>query len=214
MRVGPRTILAGVASLLPPPPLARRDPYMGDGLPAWLHGAATSRRQHRVEPSRHTAARAPSRARRHAACRGAVCAAYARRGRAARRGGHERGCRQGRRCGRAHRCALSGQHRVAKARPGPRRPAARLPNSVGSLARRPRNARSSDGNELDFDLVGVHASFANALRRILLAEVPTMAIEHVYITNNTRCVLRAAVTAGGRRSGDGTSGVRSWCGCI
>ena len=32
-----------------------------------------------------------------------------------------------------------------------------------------------------FDLIGVDVSIANALRRILLAEVPTMAIETVYI---------------------------------
>lgn len=36
-----------------------------------------------------------------------------------------------------------------------------------------------------FDMVGVDPAIANALRRILLAEVPTMAIEHVFIKNNT-----------------------------
>jgi len=39
--------------------------------------------------------------------------------------------------------------------------------------------------ELVFDMVGVDAPVANALRRILIAEVPTMAIEKVYIYNNT-----------------------------
>lgn len=39
-----------------------------------------------------------------------------------------------------------------------------------------------------FDLIGVDASIANALRRVMLAEVPTMAIEHVYIFNNTSIV--------------------------
>ncbi len=49
---------------------------------------------------------------------------------------------------------------------------------------------------MQFELVGVDPSIANALRRILLAEVPTMAIEHVFIKNNTsimpvgwRCML-------------------------
>eukprot|EP00124_Ichthyophonus_hoferi_P004507 Ihof_evm1s506 gene=Ihof_evmTU1s506 len=42
-----------------------------------------------------------------------------------------------------------------------------------------------DGNDMEFDLVGVDASIANAFRRIALVEVPTMAIEHVYIMNNT-----------------------------
>ena len=46
-------------------------------------------------------------------------------------------------------------------------------------------SESADGSELTFDLVGVEAPVANALRRILLAEVPTMAIEAVYIFKNT-----------------------------
>ncbi|KIY69059.1 hypothetical protein CYLTODRAFT_350265 [Cylindrobasidium torrendii FP15055 ss-10] len=41
---------------------------------------------------------------------------------------------------------------------------------------------------IDFDLVGVDASIANALRRILLAEVPTIAIEHVYVYDNTTVI--------------------------
>lgn len=36
-----------------------------------------------------------------------------------------------------------------------------------------------------FDLIGADVSCANALRRILLAEVPTMAIEYVYLQDNT-----------------------------
>ncbi|KAJ2003477.1 DNA-directed RNA polymerase core subunit rpc40 [Coemansia thaxteri] len=39
--------------------------------------------------------------------------------------------------------------------------------------------------EIEFDMIGVDASIANALRRILLAEIPTMAIEKVYMINNT-----------------------------
>jgi DNA-directed RNA polymerase I and III subunit RPAC1 len=42
--------------------------------------------------------------------------------------------------------------------------------------------------EMEFDLVGVDASIANAFRRILLAEVPTMAIETVYVFNNTSVI--------------------------
>ncbi|KAG0465838.1 hypothetical protein HPP92_020002 [Vanilla planifolia] len=38
---------------------------------------------------------------------------------------------------------------------------------------------------IEFDLVGIDASLANAFRRILIAEVPTMAIEKVFIVNNT-----------------------------
>lgn len=41
---------------------------------------------------------------------------------------------------------------------------------------------------LEFDLIGVDASIANAIRRILIAEIPTMAIEYVYILNNTSVI--------------------------
>ncbi|RUS26668.1 DNA-directed RNA polymerase [Jimgerdemannia flammicorona] len=43
-------------------------------------------------------------------------------------------------------------------------------------------------NEMEFDLIGIDASIANAFRRILIAEVPTMAIEMVYIMNNTSII--------------------------
>ncbi|KAJ3301005.1 DNA-directed RNA polymerases I and III subunit RPAC1, partial [Blyttiomyces sp. JEL0837] len=40
-------------------------------------------------------------------------------------------------------------------------------------------------NDIEFDLIGIDASIANAFRRILISEVPTMAIETVYVMNNT-----------------------------
>jgi DNA-directed RNA polymerase I and III subunit RPAC1 len=43
-------------------------------------------------------------------------------------------------------------------------------------------------NELVFELTGCDTSFANALRRILLAEVPTVALEQVYMWNNTSII--------------------------
>ncbi|KXJ14474.1 DNA-directed RNA polymerases I and III subunit RPAC1 [Exaiptasia diaphana] len=43
-------------------------------------------------------------------------------------------------------------------------------------------------NDMEFDMIGVDASIANAFRRILLAEVPTMAIEKVFIYNNTSII--------------------------
>ncbi|CAE6517816.1 unnamed protein product [Rhizoctonia solani] len=48
--------------------------------------------------------------------------------------------------------------------------------------------RGVDDEAVDFDLVGVDASIANAFRRILIAEVPTIAIENVYIWNNTSVI--------------------------
>ncbi|XP_032818725.2 DNA-directed RNA polymerases I and III subunit RPAC1 isoform X1 [Petromyzon marinus] len=42
--------------------------------------------------------------------------------------------------------------------------------------------------EMEFDMVGVDAAIANAFRRILLAEVPTMAVEKVFIYNNTSII--------------------------
>ncbi|KAL0229414.1 hypothetical protein GEMRC1_014031 [Eukaryota sp. GEM-RC1] len=47
---------------------------------------------------------------------------------------------------------------------------------------------SETEDTLCFDLIGVDVSFANALRRILLSEVSTMAIEHVIIHNNTSVI--------------------------
>lgn len=43
-------------------------------------------------------------------------------------------------------------------------------------------------DEIEFDMIGIDASIANAFRRILIAELPTMAIEKVLIANNTSVV--------------------------
>ncbi|XP_064990850.1 uncharacterized protein LOC135628214 isoform X4 [Musa acuminata AAA Group] len=43
-------------------------------------------------------------------------------------------------------------------------------------------------DEIEFDMIGIDASLANAFRRILIAEVPTMAIEKVLMVNNTSVV--------------------------
>ena len=43
-------------------------------------------------------------------------------------------------------------------------------------------------NELVFEMIGVDVSFANALRRILISEVPTMAIETVFMWDNTSII--------------------------
>lgn len=43
-------------------------------------------------------------------------------------------------------------------------------------------------DEMEFDLIGIDAALANAFRRILIAELPTMAIEKVLIANNTSVV--------------------------
>jgi len=43
----------------------------------------------------------------------------------------------------------------------------------------------SEENEIEFDLIGVDCSLANAFRRILISEVPSMAIEKVFVNNNT-----------------------------
>ncbi|KAK9478846.1 DNA-directed RNA polymerase [Lipomyces japonicus] len=39
-----------------------------------------------------------------------------------------------------------------------------------------------------FDLIGVDASVANAFRRIMISEIPTLAVEYVYIENNTSII--------------------------
>ncbi|CCG84358.1 protein of unknown function [Taphrina deformans PYCC 5710] len=48
--------------------------------------------------------------------------------------------------------------------------------------------RRCEENHLEFDAVGIDASIANAVRRILISEIPTMAIEYVYIMNNTSVI--------------------------
>eukprot|EP00188_Purpureofilum_apyrenoidigerum_P001541 Plantae.Rhodophyta-Purpureofilum_apyrenoidigerum.ctg18592.p1 GENE.Plantae.Rhodophyta-Purpureofilum_apyrenoidigerum.ctg18592~~Plantae.Rhodophyta-Purpureofilum_apyrenoidigerum.ctg18592.p1 ORF type:complete len:396 (+),score=62.86 Plantae.Rhodophyta-Purpureofilum_apyrenoidigerum.ctg18592:53-1189(+) len=47
---------------------------------------------------------------------------------------------------------------------------------------------SRDRDRLVFEIVGIDAPIANTLRRILLSEVPTMAIETVSIFNNTSVI--------------------------
>ncbi|CAD5224218.1 unnamed protein product [Bursaphelenchus okinawaensis] len=49
-------------------------------------------------------------------------------------------------------------------------------------------SEQEEGMELVFDLVHVEAPVANALRRVLLAEVPTMAIEKIYLYQNTSVI--------------------------
>ncbi|XP_061353173.1 uncharacterized protein LOC133297953 isoform X2 [Gastrolobium bilobum] len=43
-------------------------------------------------------------------------------------------------------------------------------------------------DDIEFDMIGIDPALANAFRRILIAEVPTMAIERVYIANNTSVI--------------------------
>ena len=42
-----------------------------------------------------------------------------------------------------------------------------------------------DKTDMEFDLIGFDPAMANAFRRILLSEVPSMAIEKVHIYQNT-----------------------------
>ncbi|GAX75632.1 hypothetical protein CEUSTIGMA_g3076.t1 [Chlamydomonas eustigma] len=41
---------------------------------------------------------------------------------------------------------------------------------------------------MEFEMIGCDPAIANALRRILIAEIPTVAIEHVFIVNNTSII--------------------------
>lgn len=45
-----------------------------------------------------------------------------------------------------------------------------------------------DKDKMEFDMIGIDAAVANAFRRILISEVPTMAIEKVFIANNTSVI--------------------------
>ncbi|XP_030384014.1 DNA-directed RNA polymerases I and III subunit RPAC1 [Scaptodrosophila lebanonensis] len=46
----------------------------------------------------------------------------------------------------------------------------------------------NDEDGLEFDMIGVYPAIANAFRRLMLSEVPSMAIEKVYIYNNTSII--------------------------
>ncbi|KAG7585096.1 DNA-directed RNA polymerase insert domain [Arabidopsis thaliana x Arabidopsis arenosa] len=43
--------------------------------------------------------------------------------------------------------------------------------------------------DMEFDMIGIDAAFANAFRRILIAELPSMAIEKVLIAYNTSVII-------------------------
>ncbi|ORY57492.1 RNA polymerase Rpb3/RpoA insert domain-containing protein [Pseudomassariella vexata] len=67
-------------------------------------------------------------------------------------------------------------------------------------------------HEAQFSLIGLDASIANAFRRILIAEIPTLAIEKVFMNNNTS-VIQDEVLA--HRLGlipftGGKKGIRDW----
>ena len=50
------------------------------------------------------------------------------------------------------------------------------------------DVQQKDKFDMQFDLVGIDPAISNAFRRILIAEVPTMAIEHVFFVNNTSII--------------------------
>lgn len=45
-----------------------------------------------------------------------------------------------------------------------------------------------EGYEMEFDLIGIHPFLANTFRRLMLSDVPSMAIEKVHIYNNTTII--------------------------
>lgn len=50
------------------------------------------------------------------------------------------------------------------------------------------SVNSSSKDELEFDIKGIDPAIVNAIRRIMIAEVPTVAIEHVFFIDNTSIV--------------------------
>lgn len=50
------------------------------------------------------------------------------------------------------------------------------------------NVIKANNTEMEFDMVGIDASIANAFRRVLIAEVPSMAIEKLFVFNNTSII--------------------------
>ncbi|KAG1696487.1 DNA-directed RNA polymerases I and III subunit RPAC1 [Nymphon striatum] len=43
-------------------------------------------------------------------------------------------------------------------------------------------------SEMEFDMIGIDAAIANAFRRIMMSEVPTMAIDKIFMYNNTSII--------------------------
>ncbi|KAI7838406.1 hypothetical protein COHA_007810 [Chlorella ohadii] len=50
------------------------------------------------------------------------------------------------------------------------------------------NITRYEGDDMEFEMKGVSCAVANSLRRIMISETPTMAIEHVFIVNNTSVI--------------------------
>ncbi|KAF8773396.1 DNA-directed RNA polymerases I and III subunit RPAC1-like [Argiope bruennichi] len=48
--------------------------------------------------------------------------------------------------------------------------------------------------DMEFDMIGTGPPIANAIRRILLAEIPTMAIDKIYLYNNTTVIPDEVLT--------------------
>ncbi|XP_050532633.1 DNA-directed RNA polymerases I and III subunit RPAC1 [Daktulosphaira vitifoliae] len=51
------------------------------------------------------------------------------------------------------------------------------------------NIVSKNNRDMEFDLIGIDVALANSLRRVIISEVPSMAIEKVHIYQNTSYVL-------------------------
>ena len=49
-------------------------------------------------------------------------------------------------------------------------------------------AKRVSQRSVELDVIGVDASIANAIRRTLIADVPTICIENVYVWNNTSVI--------------------------
>lgn len=45
-----------------------------------------------------------------------------------------------------------------------------------------------DQLEMEFDLIGMHPFLANTFRRLMISDVPSMAIEKVHMYNNTSII--------------------------
>lgn len=69
-------------------------------------------------------------------------------------------------------------------------------------------------NDLEFDVKGIDPAIANALRRILISEVPTVAIEHVFFVDNTSVIaVRWGVLRGVRARARKVPHSCRACGC-
>jgi len=90
-------------------------------------------------------------------------------------------------CGKLQSCVVLGEEEVQN--DFPFEPARDDPWSIEAFKQKLHvKVVKMDKDDMEFDVIGIDFSAANAFRRIMLAEVPSMAVDRVFIYNNTSVI--------------------------